>query len=87
MKHLKWATHMLTAEHKKQCVQFSKGLLKTIAAEHRESWSHFTTGDKNCFYLSIDYETIWLQEREEKGSSGPLKFGDGMVLTLKVANF
>jgi hypothetical protein len=45
--------------------QFAKHLLKTIAAARRESWSHFTAGDESWFYLSTDYETTWLQERED----------------------
>jgi hypothetical protein len=57
---------MLTAERNEQLVQLAKDLLRTIAAAHRDSWSHFTTCGESWFYLSIDYETIWLQEGEER---------------------
>jgi hypothetical protein len=31
-----------------------------------DSSAHFPTGDKSWFYLAADYETIWLQEGEER---------------------
>jgi hypothetical protein len=57
---------MLTEGHKQQRVQLAKNLLKTIPAARRDSWSHFTTGEESWFYLFIDYETIWLQEGEDR---------------------
>jgi hypothetical protein len=66
VKHLKWVPHMLTAKPKEQRAQLAKGLLKTTAATCRDSWSHFTTGDKSWFDLSTDYEAVWLQEGEER---------------------
>jgi hypothetical protein len=55
MKHLKWAPHMLTMEHKEQRVQSAKNILKTIAAAPRDSWNHFMPGDESWFYLSTNY--------------------------------
>jgi hypothetical protein len=66
VKPLKWVPHMVTVEHNKQRFQFTKNLLKTIAAARRDSWSHFTTGEESWFHLSTDYETIWLQEGEDR---------------------
>jgi hypothetical protein len=57
--------HMLTAKHKNQRVQLAKDLFKIIAAARRDSWSYFTAGGESWFYLSTDYETIWLQEGED----------------------
>jgi hypothetical protein len=66
VKHLKRVPHMLTAEHKEQRVQLAKGPLKTIVAARRDLWSHLSTDDEIWLYLSTDYETIWLQDGEER---------------------
>ena len=60
-RHLKWIPHFLNQEQKKNRIELSKRLLKTVQRARRYSYELFLTGDESWFYLETDYELVWLR--------------------------
>ena len=64
-RHLKWVPHLLNSEQKKNRVDLSKRLLKSVTKARSYSYDIFLTGDESWFYLETDYEIIWLPENKK----------------------
>ena len=72
LKHLRWIPHKLTDEQKQRRVEKSNELLILLRSVFHQSMDYVVTLDESWFYLSTDYEQIWLPrgidppERERK---------------------
>lgn len=84
VKHLTWIPHTLTNEQKGTRVSKSIELLALLRSMEHQSWVHFVTLDESWFYLSTDYEFLWLP-RDEPPPTRSKKMIDSPKTMLTVA--
>lgn len=77
---LKWIPHSLTDEQKYKRVSISKQLLKILRSAKHHSWNYFATGDESWFYLSYDYEQMWVHPGDTPQVRAKKMIGDEKVL-------
>jgi histone-lysine N-methyltransferase SETMAR len=72
LKHLKWVPHRLSDTQKQSRVEKASELLTLLRSVFHQGMDYVITLDESWFYLSTDYEQIWLPygknppERERK---------------------
>jgi hypothetical protein len=64
-RHLRWVPHVLSDAQNSERVNLSKRLLRILETHRDRAWHDMVTLDKSWFYLSRDYEFLWLL-RDEK---------------------
>jgi predicted membrane protein len=64
-KHLRWIFHKLSLSQKQEKVEKLKELLKLLKSVSHQSLELIISLDESWFYLSADYEIIWLPHRTE----------------------
>jgi histone-lysine N-methyltransferase SETMAR len=64
-RHLRWVSHALSDARKGERVNLSRRLLRMLEVQRDQAWHDIVTLDESWFYLSTDYEFVWLP-REEK---------------------
>ena len=64
MKHLRWVPHNLSDDQKQMRVDKSNDLLQLLNSMKHHSWKNIVTLDESWFYLTTDYESIWLPPEE-----------------------
>jgi hypothetical protein len=57
---LRWVPHALSDAQKYERVNLSWRLLRMLEIQRDRSWHDIVTLDESWFYLSMDYEFIWL---------------------------
>lgn len=65
LKHLRWIPHSLNSSQCFQRVIQSHELLTILRSSKENDYELFYTGDESWFYLSTDYEQIWLPYEEK----------------------
>ena len=78
--HLKWVPHSLNDMQKKTRVSISKQLLKILHSAKHNGWNYFATGDESWFYLSYDYEQMWVASGNEPSKREKKMIGSEKVL-------
>jgi hypothetical protein len=63
--HLRWISHALSHAQKKQRVELSRQLLRTLRIQCDRTWHNLVTLDESWFYLTTGHEFIWLPEAGE----------------------
>jgi hypothetical protein len=66
-RHLRWVPHALSDAQKDERVNLSRRLLRMrmLEVQHDRAWHDIVTFEESWFYLSTDYEFVWLP-RDEK---------------------
>jgi hypothetical protein len=64
-RHLRWVPHALSDAQKGERVNLSRRLLRMLEVQRDRAWHDVVTLDESWFYLSTDYEFVWLP-RDEK---------------------
>jgi hypothetical protein len=59
-RHLRWAPHALSDAQKGERVNLSLRLLPMLEVQRDRTWHDIVTLNESWFYLSTDYEFIWL---------------------------
>jgi hypothetical protein len=62
---LRWVPHALSDAPKGERVNLSRRLLRMLEVQRDRAWHDIITLDASWFYLSTNYEFIWLP-RDEK---------------------
>jgi hypothetical protein len=63
-RHLRWVLHALSDAQKGERVNLSRRLLRMLEVQHDRVWQDIVTLDECWFYLSTDYEFVWLPLNE-----------------------
>jgi hypothetical protein len=63
--HFRWSPNTLSQAQKKQRVELTRQLLRTLQIQCDRTWHDFVTLDESWFYLTTDHEFIWLPESGE----------------------
>jgi hypothetical protein len=63
--HLRWEPHALSDAQKGETVNLSRRLLRMLEVQRDRAWHGSITLNESWFYLSTDYEFVWLP-RDEK---------------------
>jgi hypothetical protein len=64
-RHLRWMPHALSDVQKGERVNLSRRRLRMLEVRCDRAWYDIVTFDESWFYLSMDYEFVWLP-RDEK---------------------
>jgi hypothetical protein len=64
-RHFQWVPHALSDAQKGERVNWSRGLLRVLEVQRDRTWHGIVTLDKSWFYLSTDYEFVWLPRGEK----------------------
>jgi hypothetical protein len=59
-RHLQWVPHALSDAQKGERVNLSRQLLRMLEVQGDRVWHDIVTLDESWFYLSTDYEFVWL---------------------------
>jgi hypothetical protein len=59
-RHLQWVPHALSDAQKGERVNLSRRLLRMLKVQRDRPWHDIVTLDESWFYLSTDYEFVWL---------------------------
>jgi hypothetical protein len=59
-RHLRWVSHALSDAQKGQSVSLFRGLLRMLEVQRDRAWHGIVTLDESWFYLSTDYEFVWI---------------------------
>jgi hypothetical protein len=65
VKSLRWVSHSRTNTQKAQSVTLSNRLLRKLRSIKHQEWQLIITFDELWFYLTTDYEPIWLRPDQE----------------------
>jgi hypothetical protein len=65
VKHFRWVPQGLTDTQKAQCLTLSKKLLRKLRSIKHQGWQFIITLDGSEFYLTTDYERVWLRPDQE----------------------
>jgi hypothetical protein len=63
-RHLQWVPHALSDAQKGERVNLSRRRLRMLAVQRDRAWHDIITLNESWFYLSTDYEFIWLPRDE-----------------------
>jgi hypothetical protein len=66
-RHLRWVPHTLSNAQMVEKANLSRQLLRMLMVQRDRAWYDIITLDESWFYLSTDYEFVWLP-RDEKVS-------------------
>jgi hypothetical protein len=64
-RHLRWVPHALSDAQKGGRVNLSQRLLRMLEVQRDRAWHDIVTLDESWFYLSTDYEFVWLPQNEK----------------------
>jgi hypothetical protein len=71
--HLRWVPHALSDAQKGERVNLSRRLLRMLEVQRDRGWHDIVTLDESWFYLSTDYELVWLPRDENVPEREPQK--------------
>jgi hypothetical protein len=60
VRRLRWMPHALSDAQKGERVNLSQRLLRMLEVQRDRAWHDIVTLDESWFYLSTDYEFVWL---------------------------
>jgi hypothetical protein len=63
--HLRWMSHALSDAQKGERVNLSRRLLRMLEVQRDRAWHDIVTLGESWFYLSTDYELVWLPRNEK----------------------
>jgi hypothetical protein len=64
-RHLRWVPHTLSDAQKGERVNLSRRLLRMLEVQRDRAWHDIVALDEFWFYLSMDYEFVWLPQDEK----------------------
>jgi hypothetical protein len=64
VKHLRWVPHVLNYNQISARITLSRKLLTALNSIKEQGWQYLLILDESWFYLSTDYNSIWLQDGE-----------------------
>jgi hypothetical protein len=64
-RHLRLVPHVLSDARKGERVNLSRRLLRMLEVQRDRAWHDIITLDESWFYMSTDYEFVWLPRHEK----------------------
>jgi hypothetical protein len=84
--HLRWVPHALSDTQKGDRVNLSRRLLRMPEVQRDRAWHDILTVDEPWFYLSTDYEFVWLPRDEKFPKENDTQFNRRKLMLMIVWN-